>query len=1238
MRYSWLAVLFCLFIPGFGLAQCTPPAGQSLAICSPASGATVGSPVTFIEGASQSLAVSAQWVYLDNVVVFKTSSPQINTSVNASPGQHNLRVQTWSTSGTLYQAGVNITVSSTTGVSITISPTTATLSVGSTQQFSDTVSGTTNNSVSWSVDGVAGGNTTTGTISSTGFYTAPSTTGTHTVKVTSAADTTKSASANVSIQTAGSCTNTVFGSVRICGPANGVSVASPVQFVSQANSNNPISANWVYVDDVVVYKNANTPSVNTSLTMASGSHNVRVQTWDSTGALFKAGVNITVGTGSGISVSINPTSASISTGATQQFTDTVSGSSNTNVSWSVDGVNGGNTIAGTISTAGLYTAPNAAGSHTVTVTSAADTSKSASAAVAVTSSSGVTITINPTSATLTTGGTQQFSDTVSGSSNTNVTWAVDGVSGGNATTGTVSTSGLYTSPNSAGSHTVTVTSAADTTKSASASVTVHSAGSCTNNTVGSVIVCAPANGASVSSPVQFISQANSTNPIVSNWVYVDNVAVFKNANTASVNTSLNISQGTHNVRVQTWDSKGNLFKAGANITVTTGTGVSVSINPMSASVATGGIVSFTATVTGTQNTSVTWLVDNVTGGGTATGTIDASGNYTAPSAVGTHTVTAQSVADSSKTANATVTITASPGFSVHPVNVAITVNQTQQFTASAAANWSVDGIDGGDSTVGIIDGTGLYNPPSAVGSHTITATLQSDSTSSANATVYVENHPGIFTSRYDNQRTGQNTQEVALTSGNVNHNTFGKLFSRSTDGYTFTQPLYVPNVTIPGKGTFNVVYLATEHDSVYAFDADGQVTSPLWHVSFIPSGYKTLSSTLVHSSDPGPETGITGTPAIDAATGTMYLVSQRVNPQSVVETHLHALDITTGSEKFGGPVLIQGSMAGTGAGSVNGTITFTGAIEHSRPGVLLDNGTVYIAFASLADFGNYHGWVFAYDAATLGQQAMFNASPNGARAGIWQAGSGLASDGSAIYFATGNGTFDSNGPDHGDSYVKLSSGLTVLDFFTPFNQSTLSSADLDLGATGLLVPPDQSGAHPHVLVGSGKSGDIYVVDRDSMGHMLASNNSQIVQYLPRKLGANPSGSDQFFGNGAYWNGNLYFVGSVDKLKQFAFSGGLLSTSPVHQSPTVLSSGRSAEPSVSSNGTSNGIVWVIQSNAGSAVLHAYQATDVSQELYNSTQAGSRDTAGTVVKFSTPTVVNGKVFIATRNELDVYGLLP
>lgn len=1237
MRCSFLAVLCCsLSFCSFGFSQCTPASGQSLAICSPASGATVSSPVQFVEGASASIAVSAQWVYLDNVVVFKTSSSQINTPVNVSSGQHNLRVQTWSTSGTLYQAGVNITV----------------------------------------------GNTV-------------------------------------------SCTNSTVNTVRICAPANGASVTSPVQFISQANTANPVGSTWIYVDNVVVFKSAKTASVTTSLNMAQGAHNIRTQTWDSAGNVFQASVNITVGSGGGISVSISPSSASVAPGGTKQFSDTVSGTSNTTVTWSVDGVSGGNATTGTISASGLYTAPSAAGSHTVTVTSAADTTKSAQAAVTVTSSSGVTVTINPSSATVTSGGTQQFSDTVSGTSNTNVTWSVDGVSGGSATAGTISASGLYTAPNTAGSHTVTVTSAADTSKSATAQVTVSSgisitisptsatlntggtqqfndtvsgtsntsvtwsvdgvsggnatigtistaglytapssAGahtvavtsvadstqsasanvsvqattSCTNSIVNTVRICAPADGMTVSSPVQFASQANTAKPVGSTWIYVDNAVVFKSAKTASVTTSLNIAPGAHNVRTQTWDSAGNVFKAAVNISVGSSNGVAVTVSPTSTSVATGGTATFSATVTGSQNTSVNWLVDNVAGGNTSTGTISASGLYTAPSAAGTHTVTAQSVADTSQIASAAVTVTASSGFSVHPVNVAVTENQKQQFTASAdVLSWSVDGIEGGNSTVGSIDNTGLYDPPLSTGVHTITAAAQSDSTT-ANATVYVENHPGIFTSRYDNRRTGQNTQEIALTAANVNKNTFGKLFSRTTDGYTFTQPLYVPNVTVPGKGTFNVVYLATEHDSVYAFDADGTVTSPLWHVSFIPSGFTTLSSTLVGSSDPGPETGITATPAIDSASGTLYIVSQRVNTStSAVETHLHALDIATGAEKFGGPVKIQATITGTGDGSVNGKLSFNGAKEHSRPGILLDNGMVYVAFASLNDNNPYHGWVFAYDAGTLSQLALFNASPNGGRAGIWQAGAGLSSDGSAIYLVTGNGTIEANGPDYGDSYVKLSSGLTVLDSFTPFDQSTLSSKDLDLGSSGSIVPPDQSGTHSHILIGSGKSGDIYVLDRDSMGH-LQSGSNKIVQYLPRALGVNPSGSDQFFGNGAYWNGNVYFVGSIDKLKQFTLSGGLLSTSPVHQSPTVLSSGRSAEPSVSSNGTSNGIVWVIQSNAGNAVLHAYKATDVSQELYNSTQAGSRDTAATVMKFSTPTVVNGKVFLGTKNELDVYGLLP
>jgi hypothetical protein len=358
---------------------------------------------------------------------------------------------------------------------------------------------------------------------------------------------------------------------------------------------------------------------------------------------------------------------------------------------------------------------------------------------------------------------------------------------------------------------------------------------------------------------------------------------------------------------------------------------------------------------------------------------------------------------------------------------------------------------------------------------------------------------------------------------------------------------------------------------------------------------------------------------------------------------LHALDIATGVEKFGGPVAIPGTVPGTGDGSNGTSLTFDPFRQLNRPGLALVNGVVYIAFGSHCDHDPYHGWLFAYDAGTLTQAGVLVTTPKGSRGGIWQSGGSIAVDSSNnLYVITGNGTFDTDlpgGMDFGDSVLKLSSTtLTVADYFTPFDQALLDAIDADAGSGGLVVVPDQSDtAAPHLLVGAGKAGTIYFLNRDNLGHLCGGCGSdpQIVQSIPTALGSN-------FGTPAVWNNTVYFLAAYDVLKAFSISGGLLSTLPTSQGTTGFGF-PGATVSVSANGMADGIVWVVQTDAfatnGPAVLHAYDATDVGTELYNSTQAGGgRDTLGPAVKFAVPTIVNGKVYVGTANELDVFGLLP
>ena len=556
------------------------------------------------------------------------------------------------------------------------------------------------------------------------------------------------------------------------------------------------------------------------------------------------------------------------------------------------------------------------------------------------------------------------------------------------------------------------------------------------------------------------------------------------------------------------------------------------------------------------------------------------------------------------------------------------------------------------TSVTLTAGSGLtgWSGGGCSGTGNCQVTLNNDTTVTANFTPPPPSVAGVFTYHNDNLRTGQNLNETTLTWANVNQGQFGKKFSYQLDGIAYASPLYVAGVSIPGQGVHNVVYVATEHDSVYALDADGlnPFPNPLWQVSLIPQGETTVpAADTGECCDIAPEIGISGTPVIEPNTGTLYVVAKtKVTSTAAYVQRVHALDIATGNEKFGGPVVIQASVPGTGDGNDgNGNIPFDPLIENQHAGLLLNNGVVYISFASHGDNGPYHGWVLGYDATNLQQVMAYNDTPNGSEGGIWQGTAGLAADSAgSIYFVTGNGTFDANtsgGADYGDSVEKISPNGSVLDYFTPHDQATLSAADLDLGSGDALLLPDQSGAHPHLLVTAGKGGTIYLIDRDNMGQFNPNNDNQIVQSL---VGIFPN-PNQFvtggnFSAAVYFNGTVYFSPVGGTIQAFQLSNGLLSIAPTSQSAANFAFPGGAL-AISANGSTNGILWAVErTGSGTAgVLHAYKATDLSSELYNSNQAaGSRDTLDIAAKFTIPLVANGKVYVASVSQLTVYGLLP
>jgi chitodextrinase len=647
---------------------------------------------------------------------------------------------------------------------------------------------------------------------------------------------------------------------------------------------------------------------------------------------------------------------------------------------------------------------------------------------------------------------------------------------------------------------------------------------------------------------------------------------------------------------------------------------------------------------------------------------DAAGNLSADSSAATASTMASSVS-----------------ISISPKRAALTTGQTQTFSSTVTGSsdtsviWSVDTIASGNATVGTIDATGKYTPPATAGTHTIAAASVADVTKNATAPVAVTDLTGVTTYHNDLARDGVNTHEFALTTAIVKTATFGRLFSCSVDGAIYAQPLWVANLTI-GPAKHNVLIVATQHNSVYAFDADASPCSTLWHANLIDTAHGGTAGEASVASGPGgllgsgfgdisPEVGVTGTPVIDPNTNTLYVVSKSVITSGpTFFQRLHALDLTTGNERFSGPVSI--TLAITFPGNFDGgtTVAFDPRTESQRPGLALVNGIVYISWASHEDRDQYHGWVIGYNASNLAlaPNAVFNTTPNVvnaagyARGGIWMGGGAPAADSSFnLYFLTGNGTFDANsgGSNYGDSTMKLSttSGLTVADWFTPADQSNLDGGDTDHGSGGAAILVNvPTGSY---VIGGGKEGNLFLLNRNSMGHYGADvnpANSNAVQIFNVGNG--------IFSTSAFWNNSLYIAPAGGKLHAYPFNTttGMFNTGAATTTSTSFNF-PGATPSVSASSTSaNGIVWAIDASryctpqspgCGPAVLHAYDAASLSTELWNSSQAAAnRDQAGNAVKFTVPTIANGKVYIGTRGnntggatstvpgELEVYGLLP
>ncbi len=500
----------------------------------------------------------------------------------------------------------------------------------------------------------------------------------------------------------------------------------------------------------------------------------------------------------------------------------------------------------------------------------------------------------------------------------------------------------------------------------------------------------------------------------------------------------------------------------------------------------------------------------------------------------------------------------------------------------------------------------------------------------------------VMTYHDDSMRTGLMQLETVLTLANVNSASFGKVNFLPTDGKVDAEPLYVSNVTINGV-IHNVLYVVSEHDSIYAFDAD--TGTQLWKTTALLQG-ETTSEAVFGCSQISPEIGITNTPVIDrnkGSNGAMYLVAMSKDANGAYHQRLHAVDIVTGAELFSGPVEIQAQYPGNGDNHQNGFVVFDPKYYAERAGLLEVSGNIYVAFTSHCDHRPYTGWMMQYSASTLQQLSVLNFTPNGYGGAIWQAGAGIAADSQGnIYLLDANGIFDTtldgngfpiNG-DYGNAMLKVSTNgpLTVTDYFNTYNTVQESNADIDLGSGGALVLPDISASlnkRVHLVIGAGKDGNIYVANRDNMGKWNPNNNNNVYQQV---TGALPNGA---WSMPAYFHNTVYFGGTNDYIKAFPFVNGKLASSPSSRTSTTFTY-PGATPSVSANFAKNGILWAVD-NRSTAVLHAYNALDLTQELYNSSQQGSRDQFGPGNKFITPMIANGRVYVGTQTGVAVFGLL-